>query len=63
MSVFLLKAKNHIVDLDLGHTQITDGIFEVLKRAQKFNDFKVGQYQSKRQGDWSYKKTKKLKGD
>ena len=61
MSVFLLKAKNHIVDLDLGHTQVTDGIFEVLKELKNLTILKLDNTKVKGKGIGRVKSLKNLK--
>tara|TARA_B100001057_G_C22501849_1_gene814348 strand:- start:123 stop:785 length:663 start_codon:yes stop_codon:yes gene_type:complete len=61
MSVFLLKAKKHIVDLDLGHTQVTDGVFEVLKELNNLTILKLDNTQIKGKGIGRIKSLKNLK--
>ena len=40
-SVVLLKASDHIVDLDLGQTQVTDTVFEVLQQLKNLTVLKL----------------------
>lgn len=40
-SIVLLKALDHIVDLDIGHTQVTDSVFEILKQLKNLTVLKL----------------------
>ena len=37
----LLKALDHIVDLDIGHTQVTDSVFEVIQQLKNLTVLKL----------------------